>query len=193
MEDIKEEFEGQDMDSLSNGPFTDWIYLIDKQLVLDAINVYKESGIQQPFIDNLDNCPEQIKKLIINGAVCIFGKNHYYDCYCPKIAEDDRREDAMLFILAEVFCHSLKGSGYVICIHLEPMEKEKGYRLYLKMGKYVMTITEMLNYIHQEQDAVIDPLAYQHMTETTELWFDTIHSRQSLEKYVVNGDKTLYK
>lgn len=171
--------------------FAEWTK-INKQDLIYVINKYRNDDLYDYFINHIDSFKEEIKQMLSEKKVMIFGRNHNYGLDSVIIEEEDRSEGACAMILAEVFDESLKHSGIVFMIFLVPESDEWRPRVYL--GNVIKNISKMLNNVHNTAWAKIDKSVFKNMPKVTDFWFysNPYHTDANIRSFVEEGDKTNY-
>ena len=132
-----------------------------------------------------------MREYIAENKVAILSKNNVYTIGY-NIDEEDRNNDAIVLIMADVFDNSFKNSGYVFCIELESQYGQ--WRPKINLGGLVEGISIMLNHVNTKAWAEIDKSAYKIMPEASKIWYysNPHHEGSMLHRFIENGDKTDY-
>lgn len=160
--------------------------------IAEAVVKKSNNGLYGNFIckTTIFSSPD-IRGIIEKNKIAILCKNDIYPIG-SIISDEDKHNDAIVILLAEIFAPSLKGSGYILCVGLE--YKYDSWKVKANLGELVEQVSNLFNHINTKEWAKIEKYEYQKMPNTANLWYysNPYHEGTIIENFVNEGDKTDY-
>lgn len=171
---------------------TYWVRDIHSDLVNTVIKECEKDGFWGTFINKTEGIKDpELREFVQENKVVILGKSYYY-AIGNRIEAEDKENDALVLIMAEVLDSTLVHSGYMFCVELEAYYGQ--WRPKTNLGELIEDISIMLNHVNTKAWAEIDKSAYKMMPEATDLWYysNPYHEGTMLHRFIEEGDKTDY-
>lgn len=166
-----------------------WVKKVSPAKLKAVIQKGEKSGFLGHFIGNIKYMKdENLKALLLERKMVLVCNEHIYDQVC-HIEDEEKEQDALMFIMAEVFDASFKDSGYLLVLEFEA--SYSGWYPKIHLGGLVKGMSIMLNDVHTKKWTPIKQSTYDAMPTSTEIWFYTnpYHSGVMIHRFISDGDK----